>query len=105
MFDGLGPQNDSHRDAITKIANLLIILYEHQNEKTHARLAWPTFIVAIETDDPIRRKWLLEKLRNARGLSTECEWACSTAEEMVKLQAASGAQWADLAVYMQRQAK
>jgi hypothetical protein len=104
MLGNPGPQNELHLDAVEKATNLLFVHYEQENEKlSHSRLVWSISIAAIETHDPIHRRWLLERLRDARGLSTECDWACATAEDILTIQTAPGTPWVDLAGYMQSQ--
>ena len=102
MFDTGGPPNAFHRAVVTKVTNLLHVLYEH--ERNNGRAVWCTFMAAIEVDDAVRRSWLLERLRETSALSTECGWAFATAEEILRVQSALETQtpWVDLAAYMQQ---
>lgn len=111
MFSIPGAPNPFHWDAVTKVVELLSVLYKEQEnrERNNGRLVWCTFMAAIEVEDPGRRRWLLERLRGTRGMGSECEWAFCTAVEICRVQGAAdagagaGAAWVDLAGYMQAQ--
>lgn len=59
-------------------------------------------MVVIETDDPIHREWLRERLRDLRHLHGEYSWENTVMEEVLAFQSAHMGQQADLADIMRR---
>ncbi len=101
MLGTPGPQDGLHRITVLKIFRMLQYRYHHENEKCrYGRSVWAIFIAAIETQDPVQRKWLLERLNELRDLTGECEWLCSTAKEILRVQTEPGVPWVDFAEYI-----
>ena len=97
-----GLQDESHLNAVSKIIGLLQYRYQHVSEKFyHGRAILAIFMAAIETPDPDQRSWLLERLIDLREYMGECEWLCSTAEKILRVQIKPGVPWIDLAEYIQ----
>lgn len=63
--------------------------------------AWPIFMAAIETPDPVQRSELLDALFVGRDASAECEWCWNVAQEVTKRQQQQPWAWVDLAEFMQ----
>ncbi|VUC37975.1 unnamed protein product [Clonostachys rosea] len=49
------------RDALREIMNLAFQAYKHEGDEAMMRIAWPLFMVALETDDLVHRDWVLER--------------------------------------------
>ena len=49
------------RNALREIMNLAFQAYKHGGDEAMRRIAWPLFMVAIETDDLVHRDWVLER--------------------------------------------
>ncbi|KAH7235418.1 hypothetical protein BKA59DRAFT_425319 [Fusarium tricinctum] len=55
-------QPTSHqREAMKDIMSLAFKVHRDQGEMGLTRLAWPLFVVAIETDDILHRSWILDR--------------------------------------------
>ncbi|KAF2127382.1 hypothetical protein P153DRAFT_424630 [Dothidotthia symphoricarpi CBS 119687] len=55
------PLGERQQCAVEEIMNLACQGYEHDGDEAIIRVAWPLFIVALETDDLGHRKWILDR--------------------------------------------
>lgn len=102
MLCDASPQTSLHKEAVSKITRILYYRYHKDSEKRRQiRVVWPTFMVAIETHDPIHRGWMIERLAEARGLSAECEKLWGMANDIIRQQEISKGFVVDLGMYMQ----
>ncbi|KAF4947673.1 hypothetical protein FGADI_10244 [Fusarium gaditjirri] len=53
--------SSEQREAMKEIMSLAFKVYRDQGETGLARLGWPLFVVAIESDDILHRSWVLER--------------------------------------------
>ncbi|KAL2795452.1 fungal-specific transcription factor domain-containing protein [Aspergillus keveii] len=51
--------NSRQNEALRQIMNLAFQAHKYDGEKAMVRIAWPLFIVAVETDDRLQREWVL----------------------------------------------
>jgi hypothetical protein len=58
---GQEPMAPEQREAMKEIMSLAFKVYRDQGEAGLARLGWPLFVVAIESDDILHRSWVLER--------------------------------------------
>ncbi|KAJ9415787.1 tannase and feruloyl esterase-domain-containing protein [Fusarium oxysporum] len=58
---GQEPMAPEQREAMKEIMSLAFKVYRDQGETGLARLGWPLFVVAIESDDILHRSWVLER--------------------------------------------
>lgn len=94
------PAETIHNHAVAYIVSCLYDQYAQERRRL-VRFAWPMFMAAIETRDPIHRSWLLERLHEVRDASAECQWNWEVANKVIKLQSVPGQPLVDLAQFMQ----
>lgn len=58
---GQEPMSPEQREAMKEIMSLAFKAYLDQGDEGLARLGWPLFVVAIESDDILHRSWVLER--------------------------------------------
>ncbi|KAF5671464.1 transcriptional regulatory [Fusarium circinatum] len=61
IIHGTEPMAPEQREAMKEIMSLAFKVYRDQGEPGLARLSWPLFVVAIESDDILHRSWVLER--------------------------------------------
>lgn len=90
-----------YNEAMNKLMGALFLVCEKLHEKRRAvRLVCPLLMAAIETQDLIHRKWLLDRLGDIRTLNKECQWSFVVANKIIELQSEPGSPRADLADFM-----
>ncbi|KAH7385632.1 hypothetical protein BKA66DRAFT_608450 [Pyrenochaeta sp. MPI-SDFR-AT-0127] len=57
------PLSTRQHHALKTIINLAFQNHRHGGDEATAKLAWPLFIVALETDDLLHREWILERFQ------------------------------------------
>lgn len=60
---GLRDQQQSSEHLIEAIMNLALQAFKHQGDEAIIRIAWPMYLVALETRDPAYRKWVLARFQ------------------------------------------
>ncbi len=94
-----------YQQSIAKLTNILYVQSERETDRRRqARIVWPMFIAAIETNDSIHRHWLVDKLKEIRTVTAECALLFSTAQEILTLEGERSRLRVDLAKYMRPQA-
>ncbi|RAL05387.1 Zn(II)2Cys6 transcription factor [Aspergillus ibericus CBS 121593] len=96
LFDPLQPPSALHRQALTNILDNAHKQYT-ADPRLLRRLHWPLLMAIIETDDPIQREWLRERLYDMRAFHSEHMWAFEIAEDVLARQDASAGEYANLA--------
>lgn len=84
-----------HRQALTGILENTHKQYA-VDPRLLRRLHWPLLMALIETEDPIQRDWLRQRLIELRGFHSEYLWVNQIAEEVLARQEASPAEGIDL---------
>jgi hypothetical protein len=100
MIGGAGDA-ELRQNALARLIRILYIYHAKEDDKIRqARAAWPTFMAAIESKDPIHRSFLFGKLEEFRDFTSECSRLYCSAEEILKLQDSYDSPHVDLADYM-----
>ncbi|KAJ4994183.1 C6 zinc finger domain-containing protein [Stagonosporopsis vannaccii] len=60
------PMDDRQRHALQEIMNLCFQDFTHGGEQPNLRVAWPLFMAALETQDMLHQKFVLERFENFR---------------------------------------
>lgn len=96
LFDTARPPAALHRQALTNIID-----NAHKQHSADPRLLrrlhWPLLMAIVETDDPVQREWLRERLYELRSFHSEHLWAFQLAEKVLARQDASAGEYANLA--------
>jgi hypothetical protein len=101
MIDAVETGIELRQSALAKLTHILYVYYEKEDDKIRqARVAWPTFMGVIETEDPIHRSFLFGKLEEFRYFTSECSRLYRIAEEVLRLQDGLSSPRVDLADYM-----
>ncbi|OKL57039.1 hypothetical protein UA08_07356 [Talaromyces atroroseus] len=50
-------------DHMRNIMNLALQMFKHQGDEALVRIAWPLFIVGLETSDELHREWILSRFQ------------------------------------------
>lgn len=83
-YPSVTPQYDLHREAISKLVMLLYYRYnQDKNLRKQSRVVWCYFMAATETQDPVHRDWLAERLAEVRDVSVECKHLWTTASAIL----------------------
>ena len=96
LFDPVRPPTALHRQALTNIIDNAHKQYT-ADPRLLRRLHWPLLMAIIETDDPIQREWLRERLYEMRAFHSEHMWAFEIAEDVLAHQDPSAGEYANLA--------
>lgn len=80
------PPQPIHRLAAARIVACLDDQYRRHDRRRLVRCAWPLFMASVETDDPAKRRWLLDRLGETRHATAECAWSWEAARKIVALQ-------------------
>lgn len=67
-----------------------------EEKRRLVRYVWPIFMAAIETNAPVDRGWLLERLYDLRTVSAESAWAWNVANHVMRLRSVPGTPYVDL---------
>ncbi|KAH7137453.1 hypothetical protein B0J13DRAFT_528088 [Dactylonectria estremocensis] len=77
-------------DALRQIMNLAFQTYKHGGDEAMMRIAWPLFMVALETDDLLHREWALDRLKSISRFGANFERAHRFLVGVVDTQSRSG---------------
>lgn len=61
---------DAGKDAISSILTVATIVHETEDSSALSRLAWPMFMVGVETRDITYQNWILERYRSLSDYGT-----------------------------------
>ncbi|KAH7022012.1 hypothetical protein EDB80DRAFT_693939 [Ilyonectria destructans] len=84
---GLCPRQTS---ALRQIMNLAFQTYKHGGDEAMMPIAWPLFMVALETNDLLHREWALERLESITRFGKNFERAHRFLVGVVDMQIQSG---------------
>ncbi|KAF7546844.1 hypothetical protein G7Z17_g8144 [Cylindrodendrum hubeiense] len=76
--------------ALRQIMNLAFQTYKHGGDEAMMRIAWPLFMVALETDDLLHREWALDRLGSISKFGKNFERAHHFLVDVVDMQSRSG---------------
>ncbi|KAE8138522.1 hypothetical protein BDV38DRAFT_281831 [Aspergillus pseudotamarii] len=77
-------------DSLRHIMNLAFQAHKYDGEKAMVRIAWPLFIVALETNDHLHREWVLSRFHALRPFGLNFQRAYQFLVHLVDLQSTSG---------------
>ncbi|KAE8422241.1 hypothetical protein BDV36DRAFT_291423 [Aspergillus pseudocaelatus] len=77
-------------DSLRHIMNLAFQAHKYDGEKAMVRLAWPLFMVALETNDHLHREWVLGRFRAIRQFGLNFQRAYQFLVYVVDLQSKLG---------------
>lgn len=80
------PLSARQYQALTTIMNLAFQNHRHGGDEATAKLAWPLFIAALETDDLLHREWILERLQACSKYGKSFERAYCFLRETLPIQ-------------------
>ncbi|KDN70701.1 hypothetical protein CSUB01_10338 [Colletotrichum sublineola] len=78
--------SDRQRSALREIMNLAFRAFKHQGDESMICIAWPLFIVALETDDLLHREWILSRFQGMSRFSKNLDRAHVFLKETIELQ-------------------
>ncbi|KAF4467138.1 zn 2cys6 transcription factor [Fusarium albosuccineum] len=76
--------------ALRQIMNLAFQAYKHGGDEAMMRLAWPLYMVVLETDDLLHREWALERMSAISKFGKNFERAHKFLVDVVEMQSRSG---------------
>lgn len=82
--------NDRPLTAISKVLRACVNLYEYEGPNYLWRAAWPLFIAALETDDPIHQSWAVDRFTELQSTGENLRRAKVFLEAVFREQRASG---------------
>ncbi|KAK1986927.1 hypothetical protein LZ30DRAFT_777930 [Colletotrichum cereale] len=85
-FDDTPMLSDRQRSALREIINLAFQAFKHEGDDSMARIAWPLFIVALETDDLLHRDWVLGRFQGMSRFSKNLDRAHAFLKETIEIQ-------------------
>ncbi|KNG83020.1 hypothetical protein ANOM_008248 [Aspergillus nomiae NRRL 13137] len=77
-------------DSLRHIMNLAFQAHKYDGEKAMVRIAWPLFMVALETNDHLHREWVLSRFRAIRQFGLNFERAYQFLVHVVDVQSKLG---------------
>ncbi|GKT50984.1 sterol uptake control protein 2 [Colletotrichum spaethianum] len=78
------------RNALREIMNLAFQAFKHEGDESMARIAWPLFMVALETDDLLHREWVLSRFQGMSCFGKNLDRAHVFLKETIEIQARLG---------------
>ncbi|KAH8422347.1 Zn(II)2Cys6 transcription factor [Aspergillus melleus] len=97
-----GPPSTIHRHAVTNILEITRKQYTSE-PRLLRRLHWPLLMAAIETEDPVQRDWIRQRLSELQQYHSEFRWAHDLVDEVLARQDASQGEYVDLAQLLRNQ--
>ncbi|KAL0942049.1 C6 zinc finger domain protein [Colletotrichum truncatum] len=74
------------RNALREIMNLAFQAFKHEGDEAMTRIAWPLFMVALETDDLLHREWVLSRFQGMSRFGKNFDRAHTFLKETVEMQ-------------------
>uniref|UniRef100_L2FW23 Zn 2cys6 transcription factor n=1 Tax=Colletotrichum fructicola (strain Nara gc5) TaxID=1213859 RepID=L2FW23_COLFN len=74
------------RNALREIMNLAFQAFKHEGEESMTRIAWPLFMVALETDDLLHREWVLSRFQGMSRFGKNLDRAHAFLKEIIEMQ-------------------
>lgn len=97
------PLGGQQRHAIKEIVNLAYQTQMHSEDEAMIKIAWPLFIVALETDDMVHHEWVLERFQLLSKYGKNFQRAHQFLLEVIPMQHYRGSR-VDVRAHMQRTA-
>ncbi|EFQ35519.1 hypothetical protein CGRA01v4_00009 [Colletotrichum graminicola] len=85
-FNDIPMLSDRQRSALREIMNLAFQAFKHEGDESMARIAWPLFIVALETDDLLHRDWVLSRFQGMSQFSKNLDRAHVFLKQTIEIQ-------------------
>lgn len=89
VFSVHNPPSGLHRQAFGHILEIARRQYSW-DPRLLRRLHWPLLMAVIETDEPLQREWVRQRLGELRDFHSEYTWANRVADEVLEEQERSG---------------
>ncbi|KAF7596895.1 hypothetical protein BBP40_011940 [Aspergillus hancockii] len=93
------PPRTVHRHALTNILEIAHKQYASEPRLVR-RLHWPLLMAVIETEDPVQREWIRQRLLELCEFHSEYRWANDVVDEVLARQDASKGEYVNLAELM-----
>ncbi|OLN96308.1 Sterol uptake control protein 2-like protein 4 [Colletotrichum chlorophyti] len=74
------------RSALREIMNLAFQAFKHEGDEAMTRIAWPLFVVALETDDLLHREWVLSRFQGMSRFGKNLDRAHVFLKETIEMQ-------------------
>ncbi|KAK6222406.1 C6 zinc finger domain protein [Colletotrichum tabaci] len=74
------------RNALREIMNLAFQAFKHEGDEAMTRIAWPLFMVALETDDLLHRDWVLSRFQRMSRFGKNLDRAHGFLKETIEIQ-------------------
>ncbi|KAI8255348.1 Sterol uptake control protein 2 [Colletotrichum sp. SAR11_239] len=74
------------RNALREIMNLAFQAFKHEGDESMTRIAWPLFMVALETDDLLHREWVLSRFQGMSRFGKNLDRAHVFLKEIIEMQ-------------------
>ncbi|KAF9870892.1 hypothetical protein CkaCkLH20_11564 [Colletotrichum karsti] len=78
--------SNRQRNALREIMNLAFQAFKHEGDESMTRIAWPLFMVALETDDLLHREWVLSRFQGMSRFGKNLDRAHVFLKEIIEMQ-------------------
>lgn len=85
-FNDMPMLETRQRDSLREIMNLAFQAFKHEGDESMARIAWPLFMVALETDDLLHREWVLSRFQGMSRFGKNLDRAHFFLKETIEMQ-------------------
>ncbi|KAF6799586.1 Sterol uptake control protein 2-like protein 4 [Colletotrichum sojae] len=85
-FDDTPMLSTRQRNALRDIMNLAFQAFKHEGDESMTRIAWPLFMVALETDDLLHREWVLSRFQGMSRFGKNLDRAHIFLKETIEMQ-------------------
>ncbi|KAL4961200.1 uncharacterized protein BDV14DRAFT_204048 [Aspergillus stella-maris] len=86
----LDPMRQRRTEALRQILNLAYQAHKYDGKEAMARIAWPLFMAAVETEDPMQREWVLGQFTAISKFGLHFDRAYRSLLHIVELQERDG---------------
>ncbi|KAK1475187.1 hypothetical protein CTAM01_15692 [Colletotrichum tamarilloi] len=85
-FDATPMLSARQRNALREIMNLAFQAFKHEGDEAMTRIAWPLFMVALETDDLLHREWVISRFQAMSRFSKNLDRAHVFLKDIIEMQ-------------------
>ncbi|KAL2872962.1 hypothetical protein SGCOL_011886 [Colletotrichum sp. CLE4] len=85
-FDATPMLSARQRSALREIMNLAFQAFKHEGDEAMTRIAWPLFMVALETDDLLHREWVISRFQAMSRFSKNLDRAHFFLKDIIEMQ-------------------
>ncbi|EXF75216.1 hypothetical protein CFIO01_12411 [Colletotrichum fioriniae PJ7] len=85
-FDATPMLSARQRNALREIMNLAFQAFKHEGDEAMTRIAWPLFMVALETDDLLHREWVISRFQAMSRFSKNLDRAHIFLKDIIEMQ-------------------